>query len=142
MTGTVRERGPGRWQVQIGVQVDGRRRQVARTVRGTRADALAVLPVLAAEHGVVLDGEPDSRATGLRAAEGEPRPFDLQALLKAAGATMLGLAAATGQHARTLHRWAHMGLTVDQADRLAVAVGFHPAEVWPAWWDESAVQSS
>ena len=36
--------------------------------------------------------------------------------------------------ARTVHRYRHRGLTVLQADRLAVAAGFHPAEIWPDWY--------
>ena len=35
---------------------------------------------------------------------------------------------------RTVVRYRRRGLSVVQADRAAVAVGFHPAEVWPNWW--------
>lgn len=30
-------------------------------------------------------------------------------------------------------RWHTLGLTVTEADRLAVALGRHPAEIWPEW---------
>jgi hypothetical protein len=35
---------------------------------------------------------------------------------------------------RTVHRYRSHGLNPTQADRVAVAVGYHPAEVWPDWW--------
>lgn len=34
---------------------------------------------------------------------------------------------------RQVYRWRKAGLTVDQADRLAVLAGFHPAEIWQQW---------
>jgi hypothetical protein len=27
------------------------------------------------------------------------------------------------------------GLSLDQADRYAIRAGWHPAEVWPQWWE-------
>jgi hypothetical protein len=36
-------------------------------------------------------------------------------------------------HPRQYYRLRRSGLTVEQADELAVAAGFHPAEVWPNW---------
>lgn len=40
-----------------------------------------------------------------------------------------------GVRPRTVHRWvADGGLPVDVADRVAVAAGFHPGEVWAEWW--------
>lgn len=42
-------------------------------------------------------------------------------------------------HPRQLYRWREKGLTVDQADELAVLVGVHPSEVWgDVWWARSA----
>lgn len=32
-----------------------------------------------------------------------------------------------------LYRWRRTGLTVEQADVLAIRAGFHPAEVWSSW---------
>jgi len=34
---------------------------------------------------------------------------------------------------RSVLRYRHNGLTRDAADRLAVRLGHHPAELWPAW---------
>lgn len=31
-------------------------------------------------------------------------------------------------------RWRRLGLTTVEADRLAVAFGYHPANLWPQWW--------
>lgn len=41
----------------------------------------------------------------------------------------------TGFHRRQVARWLNDGLTEHQADAAAVAAGFHPASVWPEWWD-------
>lgn len=52
------------------------------------------------------------------------------------------LADAVGVDRRTVKRWRHQGLMVTQADRAAVALGLHPASLWPVeWWagvDEGA----
>lgn len=32
-----------------------------------------------------------------------------------------------------LHRWKHDGLTTSAADRIAIALDRHPAEIWPEW---------
>lgn len=34
----------------------------------------------------------------------------------------------------SMHRYERDGLTIWQADRFAVRLGFHPANVWPDWW--------
>ena len=48
-------------------------------------------------------------------------------------------AAVLGVNVRSIHRYkAEEFLSVDLADRLAVRAGFHPAEVWPSWWDDQA----
>lgn len=66
----------------------------------------------------------------------DDRPFslaDLERRLDNPGAQQL--ARRLGVRDRTIHRWRIEGLTFDQADRLAVRVGFHPANVWGAlWW--------
>jgi hypothetical protein len=60
--------------------------------------------------------------------------FDLEPLATALGATCDGdIAQATETCRRTVQRWKHDGMTVDQADRAAVKAGFHPANIWP-WW--------
>jgi len=37
-------------------------------------------------------------------------------------------------HPRQVHRWQHNGLTVNEADRVAVRLGVHPSAIWPDWW--------
>lgn len=51
---------------------------------------------------------------------------------QAGGSTALALS--LGVARRQVQRWAHRGLTVAQADVAAVALGLHPAEIWPGWW--------
>ena len=41
-----------------------------------------------------------------------------------------------------LQRWRRLGVTVDQADWLAVTTGRHPSEVWPDWYEITASQLS
>jgi hypothetical protein len=43
---------------------------------------------------------------------------------------------------RTLRRWRAEGVPVERADRAAVIIGHHPAELWgPHWWlDEELEQ--
>ena len=61
--------------------------------------------------------------------------FDFEQLAEAAGgATPAALARAIGVTARTVYRWRHAGvIPADHADRAAVALGHHPAELWPSW---------
>ena len=40
----------------------------------------------------------------------------------------------TGVTTRSIHRYAHDGVPVDQADRMAIALGEHPAIVWGDAW--------
>lgn len=40
-----------------------------------------------------------------------------------------------GVSRRQVCRWAAHGLTPYEADRLAVKVGAHPAQVWPEWFE-------
>ena len=57
---------------------------------------------------------------------------ELESCLRATSAReMAGLLKVSS---RTVVRYRRRGLSVVQADRAAVAVGFHPAEVWPNWW--------
>lgn len=60
--------------------------------------------------------------------------LDVAALL-AYTADMGTLAELVGVTRFTLHRLTHIGLTVEQADMFASALGAHPAIVWPAWTD-------
>ena len=41
-----------------------------------------------------------------------------------------------GVNRMTVYRWRNQGLSTFQADRAAVAVGFHPLNVWPDWGKE------
>jgi lambda repressor-like predicted transcriptional regulator len=43
-------------------------------------------------------------------------------------------AALTGLHRSMVSRYRRNGIPVLQADRIAVALGRHPGEIWPEWW--------
>jgi transcriptional regulator with XRE-family HTH domain len=48
-------------------------------------------------------------------------------------------AEALGVSDRTVQRWLHGGrLTARTADRVAAALGLHPALLWPEWYDQPA----
>jgi hypothetical protein len=53
----------------------------------------------------------------------EPRP----------SAAVVALAA--GVTKRTVVRWRAGGLDERSADHAAIALGVHPCELWPEWWD-------
>jgi len=44
------------------------------------------------------------------------------------------IAAQLGVTARTVWRWRRTGLTDRQADRAAIAAGWHPGAIWDTWW--------
>lgn len=44
------------------------------------------------------------------------------------------LAELTGYNRRTLVRWRREGIPLEDADRIAVALGLHPASIWSEWW--------
>ena len=69
---------------------------------------------------------------------GGPRfPFrDLEARL-GDGATQV-IADRLGVSTRTVWRWRTSGLTTEQADRAAVAAGWHPGTIWDTWWSTAA----
>lgn len=58
--------------------------------------------------------------------------LSVEALL-AHTANMATLSELTGIDRRQLHRRAKTGLTLDEADRCANAVGCHASELWPCW---------
>jgi hypothetical protein len=43
-------------------------------------------------------------------------------------------AALTGLHRSQIGRYRRHGVPVDVADRIAVALGRTPGEIWPEWW--------
>lgn len=85
------------------------------------------------------------------------RPFNVEELARVAGIS-LGLHGARGydgepaglaalaQRLGVSHRYLRAlrsrGMTWKQADRFAIALGFHPAEIWPAiWWEDGSTKS-
>lgn len=60
--------------------------------------------------------------------------YPLEPLMKLSGAEdMTEFAAAAGVTRRSAFRYQAEGLSINQADRVAVTVGFHPLLVWPEW---------
>jgi len=47
------------------------------------------------------------------------------------------LAQALGRQRAQVQKWRRDGVPLCSADRLAVAVGCHPVEIWPEWYDVS-----
>jgi hypothetical protein len=43
---------------------------------------------------------------------------------------------------RTAQEYRRDGVSALVADRLAVRAGFHPAEVWPSWWDDTGYKNT
>lgn len=52
-------------------------------------------------------------------------------------AALLGLPVSRAHAYRKLARWRQQGLTVWQADQVAVVLGCHPCELWPSWWADA-----
>lgn len=62
--------------------------------------------------------------------------YPFSALLDKLGNPTVGPGSRTlGISGAAFNRYRERGLDADQADRLAVSVGFHPTEVWPDWCD-------
>ncbi len=69
--------------------------------------------------------------------------FPLQPLMSAARVdSTVSLARAVGVSARTVHRWALTGLSTTAADRAAIAIGSHPASLWPRQWNENVAEEA
>lgn len=65
----------------------------------------------------------------------KPRPWPLDALLRAAGIkTTTELAKRLRVSGTTIKDAAARQLTDERADSWAIRLGLHPAEVWPDWW--------
>jgi len=56
--------------------------------------------------------------------------------------TIETLAARIGVSRRTVHRWAIHGIPAEQADRAAIAIGSHPACLWPEHWNQTYLEPS
>ena len=57
-------------------------------------------------------------------------------LERTADQTRRQLATIAGTEPRTLARWIRAGrIPIAAADRAACALGTHPGEIWPEWWD-------
>jgi lambda repressor-like predicted transcriptional regulator len=67
----------------------------------------------------------------------QPR-LPLEPLVQRCGSAS-ALARATGIERTQLARWRRDGVPLDSADRVAIAVGRHPAEVWPDWYIVTAL---
>ncbi len=57
---------------------------------------------------------------------------------EARSSTIETLAHQIGVSRRTVHRWIIHGIPADQADRAAIALGTHPAYLWPDRWIDYA----
>ncbi|MEM7272659.1 MAG: hypothetical protein AAF547_06225 [Actinomycetota bacterium] len=61
--------------------------------------------------------------------------FPLQPLIDhTQPASLTALADQLGVEPRTIYRWRAAGLSIDQADRTAIALDSHPAIIWPEQW--------
>lgn len=68
--------------------------------------------------------------------DAEPARALLLARARQANTSLCELSASIGLPKRTLHRvLASARLRWDIADRVAIALGHHPCEVWPEWFD-------
>ncbi len=64
--------------------------------------------------------------------------FPFEPLVRAAQADgIAALARALGVTPRTVHRWANAGVPAHAADRAAIAIGSHPACLWPRQWSDA-----
>ena len=64
-----------------------------------------------------------------------PTRYPFEPLATEAAAPTIGtLAGWIGVSARTIHRWARAGIPARQADHAAIAIGSHPAYIWPEEW--------
>lgn len=108
------------------VAVMGRATLVAETPPGGRRFAVEPLMV---KLGIdrLIDGDEGGQQAG--------QPLEAMALL----AARLGVSMRTVRRwLGPADRWGHRpGLSFGQADRYAVAVGLHPSQVWPDWWDDT-----
>ena len=70
----------------------------------------------------------------------QPARALLHARARQAGLSLRELALTIGLPKRTLHRvLASPRLRWDIADRVAIALGHHPYELWPTWFDPDGI---
>lgn len=75
----------------------------------------------------------------VRSFPAEPARRALRALLADTQASIVATAGAIGVDPTTLHRLFTRDLIrYDAADRVAVALGHHPSELWPEWFAGTA----
>ena len=68
----------------------------------------------------------------------QPKRYPLEPLARLVGASSYtSLARELGVSGSMLSVYRTKGLTDAAADRLAVRAGWHPAEVWPEWFDDA-----
>lgn len=68
------------------------------------------------------------------------RRYPLGPFFELTGWTMRQVSVASGcSHPNGIEyrRRIEHGVTALVADRIATAAGFHPAEIWPSWWDDA-----
>ena len=58
--------------------------------------------------------------------------------LEQPGSATPRIAELAGVSRRTVNRWRHAGIPLELADRLACAIGLHPSNVWPEWYELEA----
>lgn len=65
------------------------------------------------------------------------RRFPVEPLLERADCpNLVQLAHRLGVHRQQVAQYRSRGLSERQADRVAIALGFHPIEIWPDYWDD------
>lgn len=51
--------------------------------------------------------------------------------------SMLELTRRLGINPRQVYRWRSYGVQWSRADQMACALGLHPGDIWPEWWEAS-----
>jgi hypothetical protein len=128
--GTVTAVSDGVWRVVVQTGRDsatGRRTRLVRHVRGCRDDAEQLRAELVALHGSYHEPKPQP----VRRPAPSAQRFALEEVLGARSQSEL--ARLVGVSVSAVQAWSERGLDEYRADQVAVALGRHPAEVWPQW---------
>ena len=64
--------------------------------------------------------------------------FPLEPLIE--GRSLAALAELVGASHATTRQWSHRGLSYRQAEAVTDALGMHPVEVWPWWYEFTGIQ--